>query len=836
MFLPHRFMRLERCAQVLLLSVLLVISTLGSTQAAPTTYFPSSSNIITGSFVSGNMSSLLNVDTNYYVVRSAGSATTSAPCNPGGYNLLGPTSLVSGTVSDLVSKNGVYMTFRSYASSTGNLTLNNGFESAGVWSPASSGGGSAAVQDSAQKYVGSYSGKTSTTNPTSVGSYAQLSQSLTPTPVSSIPNVASTLSVWLRNGGKASDNYYYVEVQVASSQGRTLHYRWNLGPVSTPSDTSTDKYITVGTSLPLNLWTQLAANFYSDWTTKSMPSSDTVNRMTLYSAGYISYGSYYGQLVNWDDVALLYCSEYTCEVEFTGSTNSYGWTQLVWTVDSAWTEANVTVTIQLYNYNAAAYPSSGDGYLSYTSSATPNAYETKTQTITVNPQSFKDGSNNWKVKTKGVKMTSTAFNLGLDWVEYKPSYYSEYTASTEFIFSGVTGDTLTLLILRVVSQYDIGSVNVVVQVWSYSAGQYATSGEGYLAYASSAIASVDENRSLAVTTSLSDYVSSGNAKIKITGVKETTTQFQQKSNQVKLETHTPVTTTLVSTVPTTVVSTVPTTVMSTVPTTVLSTVPTTLVSTVPTTVPTTVVSTVPTTIPTTVVSTVPTIIVSTLALSGSTTVSTTVLATVTYRIETTATVSGVTTLTIMGLEHITHTVILIATTTGLTTVTSLTVSTVAALTTASATSTITRTVTSVSTTTETLTPASGGRCVIASAAYGSELAPEVQLLRTFRDQYVKTTFAGVSFMKAFDAFYYSFSPRVASILEESPPFATVVRLLIYPLVVSLHVASGAFNALGFASELAVIGSGMIASTLVGVLYLTPLGLVLKVRLGRKKGP
>ncbi len=92
-------------------------------QAATTTYFPSSSNIVTGSLVSGDMTSLVNVDSNYYVVRSTGSTTATVPYNPTAYNLLGGTSIVSGALADLASNNGVYMTFRSYASQTSTTSL-----------------------------------------------------------------------------------------------------------------------------------------------------------------------------------------------------------------------------------------------------------------------------------------------------------------------------------------------------------------------------------------------------------------------------------------------------------------------------------------------------------------------------------------------------------------------------------------------------------------------------------------------------------------------------------------------------------------------------------------
>jgi hypothetical protein len=228
--------------------------------------------------------------------------------------------------------------------------------------------------------------------------------------------------------------------------------------------------------------------------------------------------------------------QYTSEVEFLGSSNTNTWTQLVWNVDSAWTLGSVSVTIQVYDYTlggGGGYPTSGDGYDSYTSSSTANTDQTRTQTITTNPQHFRNGTGYWKIKVKGVKNTATQFDFKADWVEFKPSYYSEYTVSTEFLFSSMMSSTPTQLNFTVVSEYDIASVSVTIQVWNYSSSPqaYVTSGEGYLTYTSTG---TNVTKVLSINTNPQFYTSSGYAKIKVSGVKSTTTEFQQKINQIKL--------------------------------------------------------------------------------------------------------------------------------------------------------------------------------------------------------------------------------------------------------------------------------------------------------------
>ena len=62
----------------------------------------------------------------------------------------------------------------------------------------------------------------------------------------------------------------------------------------------------------------------------------------------------------------------------------------------------------------------------------------------------------------------------------------------------------------------------------------------------------------------------------------------------------------------------------------------------------------------------------------------------------------------------------------------------------------------------------GGGCLIATAAFGSEMAPQVQFLREIRDNTVMTTQSGTAFMTGFNQFYYSFSPAVADYRKRKP--------------------------------------------------------------------
>ncbi len=123
-------------------------------------------------------------------------------------------------------------------------------------------------------------------------------------------------------------------------------------------------------------------------------------------------------------------------------------------------------------------------------------------------------------------------------------------------------------------------------------------------------------------------------------------------------------------------------------------------------------------------------------------------------------------------------------------------------------------------------PVKKGGCLIATATFGSEISPEVNFLRSFRDQEVLTTFAGRCFMEVFNDFYYSWSPYVADYIRKNAGVRAAFRLLLYPLIMILHLSSLTYHCLSFFPEAAILAAGYVASSLIGLVYLgLPLSLI-----------
>ncbi|MGB9022913.1 MAG: CFI-box-CTERM domain-containing protein [Candidatus Bathyarchaeia archaeon] len=130
-------------------------------------------------------------------------------------------------------------------------------------------------------------------------------------------------------------------------------------------------------------------------------------------------------------------------------------------------------------------------------------------------------------------------------------------------------------------------------------------------------------------------------------------------------------------------------------------------------------------------------------------------------------------------------------------------------------------------TTLTVQIAGGGPCLIATATYGSELTDQVQFLRNFRDKSIMRTNLGSNFVVAFNAVYYLFSPTVAQFIREHQTVRTSVKFVLYPVMGILGIGASVFDLFPMNHEAGAIASGLLVSSLIGVVYLAgPLTVVL----------
>ena len=125
----------------------------------------------------------------------------------------------------------------------------------------------------------------------------------------------------------------------------------------------------------------------------------------------------------------------------------------------------------------------------------------------------------------------------------------------------------------------------------------------------------------------------------------------------------------------------------------------------------------------------------------------------------------------------------------------------------------------------------GGGCLIATAAFDSEMSPQIQQLREIRDNVVMQTSSGKSFMTGFNQIYYSFSPYEADYERENLVFKEAVKVTLTPMLTSFSIL--AHVPIDTEQEMLGYGVGVILLN-IGMYFVAPAALftIIKKKLRR----
>jgi hypothetical protein len=192
-------------------------------------------------------------------------------------------------------------------------------------------------------------------------------------------------------------------------------------------------------------------------------------------------------------------TQQTCEVEFSGSSDTNNWNSLLYSIYSLASVSNVGITFQLYNYQTGQYPTSGDGYMTATIGTTNTLNE---QNIATNPTQFRDSLGSWKLKFKAIMVSSSSFDISLDLARYR-SVSTLYALNLEEQWTNLNYTSMhPTLCLRTGT---LGVENLAVDVWH--SGSWST--------VMSALVSNSWNN-----VSVSQYVDSSNFIIRFRGASD----------------------------------------------------------------------------------------------------------------------------------------------------------------------------------------------------------------------------------------------------------------------------------------------------------------------------
>jgi hypothetical protein len=116
---------------------------------------------------------------------------------------------------------------------------------------------------------------------------------------------------------------------------------------------------------------------------------------------------------------------------------------------------------------------------------------------------------------------------------------------------------------------------------------------------------------------------------------------------------------------------------------------------------------------------------------------------------------------------------------------------------------------------------SSSGCLVVTAAFGSPLASEVQLVRDYRDGTIRQSYTGSQFFAGFNAWYYSFSPAVADFVATHPMVKTVMQICLVPLLTIVLLSQNLHAMLGFNPELATVCVLLFGAIFYSLMYILP---------------
>jgi hypothetical protein len=116
------------------------------------------------------------------------------------------------------------------------------------------------------------------------------------------------------------------------------------------------------------------------------------------------------------------------------------------------------------------------------------------------------------------------------------AWSDEYTSEVEFTGSSNL-QAWTSLLWQIQSCWNIDQVTVTIQFYNFTLGNYMSSGTGYVSYVSDAIPNTNKLCSQTELLSPNDFKdSTGHWRVKIQGVKSTSTQFLMKIDLIDIQT------------------------------------------------------------------------------------------------------------------------------------------------------------------------------------------------------------------------------------------------------------------------------------------------------------
>lgn len=150
-----------------------------------------------------------------------------------------------------------------------------------------------------------------------------------------------------------------------------------------------------------------------------------VSKPTTWTSGTVDVYTYITHSNTYIEASEVWVSEYKASIEFNGYLRTNDWVWLYWGMEANSDIANVSATMQLFNYYEDTYPTSGDGYVELNNLSLID--ESYFGNITNNPNYFKgdDGEFSILINLSKKSLWGESFTVFIDEIVFQPDNTDE---------------------------------------------------------------------------------------------------------------------------------------------------------------------------------------------------------------------------------------------------------------------------------------------------------------------------------------------------------------------------------------------------------------------------
>ena len=168
--------------------------------------------------------------------------------------------------------------------------------------------------------------------------------------------------------------------------------------------------------------------------------------------------------------------KHIASIEFIGDSNTApSWINLTWGADINLDKSNVNITLQLYNFTAGVYQTSGSGYFS-------TIYTTRDTDVYLDPQAilspddFRNSTGYWqfKITTTHTTVFNEKHTMKIDYIHFNPAFNTQSTGVQAEISLPAQYTSIVRYNVTIRLRHSVDNLNINIYAYNWSGSSWST--------------------------------------------------------------------------------------------------------------------------------------------------------------------------------------------------------------------------------------------------------------------------------------------------------------------------------------------------------------------------